>query len=530
MVQKTDCWATISGTKMNKKAIVCLLLILLLDAGLRISALTFDSLYLDEAYQSLYESTGQPLAKLIGQHGERFRFEFDQPHPLKDLFQHFREVDPLCPPLYGVLLNRWRIVFGSSDAALRAFSVLCSVLADACLFVLALKQLGLSAAIYACLLQAISPFDVTYGQEVRMYSLELLLATISTGTFFYLLSTKRKSTRLWFLISYAVSTWGLINTHYTALFTLLFQGLFGLAACAKWKDRSSFIWILAAWAMVGLLWFPWFDLFSQAAGQRHGSYYVFRRPTWWWPFWALCGRIPLNWCAFLSGSRVPAFLAPIYVTAAALVLNGIRSTFASLKDKANIESSRPFLPLLLCWITVPALMLWSVDVLENRKVVEVGRYLIATAPAIYLVAGFGIRALSLDRKKLVALILAHCCFCLSNIVYAHIVPQRRPWKKMAALVERVIEPTDIVMVSQYYDIVCLDRYLHSPLAQIGLTPNMGKPYVTQVFASLPNLKRFWLLTAEDGDAVVQLLPSNCEKVSATTKLEHDLNLTLYKVK
>jgi hypothetical protein len=517
-----------------KRFLPWFLLICLLDFGLRFSALTFDSLYLDEAYQSMYESTGQPLTPFMKLHGQPLLFRFDEPHPLTDVLAHFREVDPLCPPLYGVLLNRWRVIAGSSDFALRGFSVVFSVLANIAEMLFAAAIFGPVVGLCTGLLQAISPFDLTYGQEVRMYSLELFLAISSTGCLVWLIQSARTRSRLLACALYAVSTCALINTHYTAVFTVIYQALFASIVCWKRRDGRLLLWLIAGWALCGALFMPWLNLLLQAQANSKGSFYVARRFTWWWPVWALLGRIPLNWCGFLSGSRVPAYFAPIYVTSGVVLAFGINNAIRAVRSAPKTESNGSATAagsllshyLILSWAIVPALMLWILDVIESRKVVEVARYLIATAPAVYMLAGLGMAALLRRKKWGHFLLLGHVLLALANITYYHIVPQRRPWRQMAQKVEELVKPDEILMISQYYDIVCLDRYLHKPVRQLGLSPNMGADYARDTIRSIAGMQRFWLITAEDGDSIVTMIPAEFHQ-SSLVRLPHDLHLYSY---
>jgi uncharacterized membrane protein len=518
----------------HKRFLPWFLLVCLLDFGLRFSALTFDSLYLDEAYQSMYESTGQPLTAFMKLHGESLLFRFDEPHPLSDVLAHFREVDPLCPPLYGVLLNRWRLIAGSSDLALRGFSVVFSVLANIAEMIFATAIFGPVIGLCTGLLQAISPFDLTYGQEVRMYSLELFLATTSTGCLVWLIQAAKTRARFLACALYAVSTWALVNTHYTAVFTVAYQVLFALVVCWKRRDGRLLLWLIAGWLLFGLLFIPWLNLLLQAQANSKGSYYVTRHFTWWWPVWALLGRIPLNWCGFLSGSRVPAYFAPIYLTSAVVLAFGIKNAVREVRSAPKAESKGSATAagslmshyLILSWAIVPALMLWILDVVETRKVVEVSRYLIATAPAVYMLAGSGMSVLLRRQKWWRFLLVGHVLFALANITYYHIVPQRRPWKLMAEKVEQLVKPDEILMISQYYDIVCLDRYLHRPVRQLGLSPNMGADSARDTIRSFLEMQRFWLITAEDGDSIITMIPPEFHETSLI-RLPHDLHLYLY---
>lgn len=98
--------------------------VLILASGLRFTALTFDSLWLDENYQTVVESYGNNLPDLLNPEGKAFIYKSDNPASVHNVLTRFRKVDPLCPPLFAVCMNRWITAFGGSDFALRGFAVL----------------------------------------------------------------------------------------------------------------------------------------------------------------------------------------------------------------------------------------------------------------------------------------------------------------------------------------------------------------------------------------------------------------------
>src|SRR5207247_8848545 len=78
------------------------------------------------------------------------------------------------PPLYFLLLYVWTLVLGTSDIALRLFSIICLL---ACLpFVASIaRRLGGNRAVLpSCALFAFSPLTIYFATEGRMYSLLLL--------------------------------------------------------------------------------------------------------------------------------------------------------------------------------------------------------------------------------------------------------------------------------------------------------------------------------------------------------------------
>lgn len=129
----------------------------LAGAGLRLAALPAKSVWLDEAF-SVWMAQ----------------------HPPAELWAWLVRIDH-HPPLYYLLLHGWLGWFGDGPAAIRALSALCSTLAIPLLAgagrALGGRRVGLAAA----WMLALSPWQVRYAQEARMYG----LLTLAVAAVFY---------------------------------------------------------------------------------------------------------------------------------------------------------------------------------------------------------------------------------------------------------------------------------------------------------------------------------------------------------
>lgn len=504
---------------LRSVAIKPILLIVLLTIGLRFTGLTFDSLWLDEGYQTVVESYGNPLPDFTDPNAGPYLFNPGKPANLTAVLKNFRAVDPLCPPLFAVIMNSWITVFGGSDLALRSLSALISTFSVLAIYLLTFTLFGRRTACMAALLQAISPFDISYAQEARMYSLLILTATLSGGSFILLCTRAQQLRTLFYACVYIIATWALVNTHYTGLFIWAFEIAMGLCLAVYLRNWLLLAWLIVANLLTAGLCLPWYPLFQQAAAIRTDSFYVARAAVWWWPFWGLFVRLPLNWIFFLAGKRVMSFAIPIYVLSAAIIALG----FKTLLKRRQGDSF-----LIVCWCLLPPLGIWLLDVLEGHRVIEITRYVIGTAPAIFLVAAVGAqRALKQGRFGFMLLTL-YAAFALANNAYAHVVKQREDWRQAAALVTEVVAPDEILFVSQYYDIVCLDRYLSRPLRQVGISPSMGRQKIAHLINEeiQPSPNSFWILTGQEGDGVFAMVPENFQ-VTIQNNLGHALHLRRY---
>lgn len=502
------------------KTVSAFFLVLILAFAWRCIGLTFDSLWLDEGYQSIVDAYGRPLPDFTAVVDHPFIFNPGQPADPTEMLQNFRKLDPLTPPLYQLLLNRWITVFGGSDVAVRMLSVLISTICVGALFAFTHRAFGLKTALFTGLIQAFSPFDVYYGQEVRMYGLVALTATISCGLLFLLLLHRlRGRARILGWVAYVVATWALINSHYTGLFVVLFQGMLGIAFVLMRRSWRLMGILAAAWMMVCALWLPWFQMFLQAAKLRTASFYVARQPTLWWPFFALFVRIPMNWIVFLSGKQVVAPAIPILGTS-------VLSLLACVRAVPRLDRARRIMfGLVVLWAVIPAVGLWLIDVIENHRVIEIARYVMATAPAVYVLAGVGFAGVKRRNRWAIGIIVLHfLCATINNIAHATVVHQREPWRELAHILEEKVPNDRLVLVAQPYNIVCLDRYLKTPYRQVGVSPIMPREHLSKV---INDASEFALITAQEGEAITSMMPPNYQMLEHI-KLAHGLHLRRYR--
>jgi len=130
------------------------MLVLILAAGLRFHRLEAQSFWNDEGNSARIAE--RPVAQIVeGAAGD------------------------IHPPGYYLLLAGWRSVAGQSEFGLRFPSALAGVLAVAVVYAVGAALSDRRTGLIATLLAAISPFQVYYSQEARMYALVTLLSAAS---------------------------------------------------------------------------------------------------------------------------------------------------------------------------------------------------------------------------------------------------------------------------------------------------------------------------------------------------------------
>ena len=170
-------------------------------------------------------------------------------------------------PLYFVLLRLWVDWLGNSVAVMRILSVVFSLLAFPCIYWLCLElfQQPLVGWMSVALI-AVSPFDILYAQEARMYSLQMLMILLSSAV---LLRAIRINSKLsWGL--YALSLSLSIYTHTLSLFVAVAHGIY---VVANYGIRRSKVFVAYLFTiLISLLAFsPWILFIISKSEQVLGS-------------------------------------------------------------------------------------------------------------------------------------------------------------------------------------------------------------------------------------------------------------------
>jgi 4-amino-4-deoxy-L-arabinose transferase-like glycosyltransferase len=210
---------------------VMLWLLLGLAAALRVWKIGDKNLWLDESLS--WESATSSVRQLI-----------------------WNSATDIHPPLYYLSLKLWIWMWGDSLAAMRSLSAIASVVALYLLFRLVDGVMPAGACYAVVLWCALSPHEVHYAQEIRMY------APLTAATLGLCLAYRRwidsAGERRWPLILYAVATAIALSFHY---FAALVVGALWLhfvvgggrraVAGRAWKG-----WLVAN-AIVAIGYLPW---------------------------------------------------------------------------------------------------------------------------------------------------------------------------------------------------------------------------------------------------------------------------------
>lgn len=162
------------------------------------------------------------------------------------------------PPLYYLLLHFW-MVFGTSEATLRLLSLIFGILAIIGIFHLGSiysKKIGLISS----LILAVSPLQVYYSQESRMYSLAILLSILCF--YFFLRFDQNLKSKVFFTISLILG----LYTHYFFILSLVTFNIFYV-----YQKRRLKTWLISM-SVIFLSYLPWIIIFLSTSHPTPWNY------------------------------------------------------------------------------------------------------------------------------------------------------------------------------------------------------------------------------------------------------------------
>jgi mannosyltransferase len=342
-------------------------------------------------------------------------------------------------PLHAALLFLWSLWGGYGDAWTRSLSAVLGLATLPLLYLLGRRLGGHRVGLTAAFLLAVSPFHVWYSQEMRNYSLLMLVAVISQLCFLRLLD--RGHRRDWIL--YGVTVVVALLTNFAGSFLPFGQGLYLLL-----RRRDLLARFVAAQALVALVLFPWLRGFDSGWSPEMAGKSAVLRGVNFHPM-----ALPFSFSVFSVGFTVgPSldemnralslkllvphlwYFIPVAILYAWILVRGLIAIHHNREGQAFYTT----------WIAVP-LLLVSVFAVLNVKVFNV-RYMAVAFPGYLILLAEGIcLSRSSRRNALLVLIAAACCVPLWNLYF---VP--RYWKpdarRAARYVESQVRPGDAVRV------------------------------------------------------------------------------------
>ena len=400
-------------------------LVLFLALGVRLLGIASRPLWYDEAFSALFAEKG-PQTMLVGTFGpggEGSSGVAAEEHPL----------------LYYMLLWSWIRVWGDEPYALRELSILAGLGVVILSYCLSRALFEERDAIPLALLVGLSPFQVHYSQEVRMYGLLAMWLGLATWAFWKGIHRNRKGWWVVFSVSAALAMY----THSLAA-VYLFPLALTPVLMRNWQAVKNTL--LAGFGAI-LLYIPWLMRLPAQVAKVEGSYWI-QRPG--------AERLVTTLLSFITNLPIPDSWLPFALFASLLTLTlAAWQTFRAWR-KGMPEWRRGVWLAYLAFAPVILLFL-----LSQWQPVFVERALLPSGVVFLLWIGWALIRTGLPR------VLQGVAFGLLLVgmgmgLYQHLYYQSFPYAPYASLdeaLEKGLQPGDVIVHSNklsllpavYYD-------------------------------------------------------------------------------
>ncbi len=363
------------------------------------------------------------------------------------------------PPLYYTLLHFW-LALGHDEFLLRFFSVLFGMISVSITYLTARLVGGERLAVLAALLLAVSPFNIWYSQEVRMYSLTTMLVLAAMAAFLRLL--RDDTLPNW--AAYGLLTLLALYSDYLHLFVTLGQAVFLVVL------RRRYGALLRKWfysmIVVGVLFLPWVVAVFSTGGFYSASI-----------SWILPARIPdLFWtvyCLAVGVTTDPHNLLNVGSAIVAVVL--VAYGLLSLRKRPNVEQHR--VALVVVWFVLPLLLTLLISLdwpLPQKRSIYIDRFFNPLLPALLILVAFGLlRAFSASKTvtSLAMVVLLITAGGSLHSLYYDEAYVRDQWREAIEYIEANAEPGDLLLVRPHH-------YVPTYYYQLEGTDSLTVPYLS----------------------------------------------------
>ncbi len=445
------------------------------------------------------------------------------------------------PPLYYYLLRAWITLAGTSEMGVRSLSVLGGVLLVLVTFALGRRLAGARIGLLAAFLSAISPSQVYYSQETRMYVLVALLGAASVYLTAQWLAafganTAPASLRVnWLtLVAYVAVTSAALYTHYFAFTVVLAEALAVLLVAVGWywrgqvgadRTRSILSWLGALLAS-GVLYLPWLGAMRQQWATWPATSTPFSLPD-------LLVRAAAD--LSLGRSADPSALWPAVVLLTAVLLLGL------LPLGRRIAAPDGYLIATL-YLFVPVLSLY---LLSLRRPFYDSKFLLVASPAYFLIVAQGLENICplLVKKARAGPLLAG--LALGGMIVASGISlhnyywdaryARDDYRGIARYIEALGRPGDAILLNAPGQIETFEYYYRGEFPRHPLPrqrPLEEGPTQAELRSLVETSRRIWAIywaTAESDPKrfIESWLDSRCYK--AQDRWYGNVRLALYAV-
>ncbi len=342
----------------------------------------------------------------------------------------------LFRPLYFFTLKIWTTLLGYGEFSARLLSVLFSVASIWPLYLISKKVTTRQTSVLIILLFSLSPYRVIISQQIRNYSLFVLLSLLSVYFFLQIVTLSQKRPYL----SYFASTLLFIYTHPYALFLILTQNIYFL-----WGHRNTLrkisLWLKGQCVLL-ISALPLLALYRMdSVKSQFGSIPVFQQTL--KPLLHTFEAYSYGGPFIGQGGTSSIITAPLLTVERLMMsLFFICAGFSLLKVKKTQTSPDRELMFIIVWAFFPLLLVYSLSF--AMPALYQTRYVLFSFPPFIILYCTGLARFSHTVVKRIVLFLLCVTMLLFLPGYFHGKTQDQfySWREAAHHVKKNIEEND----------------------------------------------------------------------------------------
>ncbi len=388
-----------------------------------------------------------------------------------------------------MLLHLWIKAFGSGEVSLRALPCLFGILFIPAIFFVGASLFGRKTGLASALIAALGEFHVRYSQEVRMYSMLILLGLLSI--YFLYKSLAEDRPRYW--VGYVLFTVLTIYSHNYGLF-IAASGVVYVIVQRAARGRSLKRWTISL-GLIGLLYLPWLPVLvlkNLPSPTYIGWIPRFRPFHILETFRVFTGFVFHIFPPVVNNGLVLAGLLMF----AACLLAAVLSLIKDRQIDASPAARQSPLVLALCYLVVTLAIPMTISI--GKPIFLPERYSISAWPAFVLLAGFG--ASKIKSRWVAVAGLAFFLFLSSVSLYWY----HHGWLKSmdrdaAAFLDASATKDDVLVFFPGAISLPVDYYLRSSIEHLSyLKGRMPEEIAAEAAAHLKNSQsRVFLVSQPD---------------------------------
>jgi hypothetical protein len=388
------------------------------------------------------------------------------------------------PPLFFWLLRLWRDLLGSNDMATRLLPCIASVAGVALLYRVVLRLNGSVAALWAAALMALSGQQIFYAQEVRSYSLIVLLGVAALAA---LIEIEQNGASVSRLVGFGALALSLVLTHYFTIGLVLCLAVYAAIRLPRRTALRVGLTLAISAAVFALAWGPFMLRQRTAMGLENeggAAFLLERGPAHVLNTLARLVAVPaqsISPATFMDAAGLPPVVAWVALPAFLLPLAWLRR--------------RGDLLVWYLWVAGVLLPLVALDLSRSSMHLAFPRYTLLAGPGVFAVIAAGCAKLNGALKHIPpAAVVVSCLAVLPTSLREP--ASKIDWQPIASFAAESMQPGDPLIITAPADrapqvALYVSHYLGPLNRPIAIITRPASPALE---AELRSHSRVWVIS------------------------------------